>query len=140
MASRAEGCGQWLSTKNKRTTKLPPQAGGKGKKSKHKGLLNFATSVKRSAGLNIQVSCSPLSPRSRKKLINAKQSKINTFFTTEARWNGSKRDKNVEAGSEMDSDLEGKRARISVKRHRIHDEPCFIGKLKYVDRVIAPRL
>ena len=127
---RAEGCGQWLSTKNERTTKLTLRTGGgKGKKIKHKTLLNFATSIKRNGGRDIQVSCSPLSPRTKKKLKNAKQSKINKYFAPEVLRNDSKCDKNVGFFSKKDSLLEGKQARISVKRLRHHEDPSFCGKI-----------
>ena len=129
---RAEGCGQWLSAKNKRPTKLPLQAGGKGKKIKHRTLLNFATSMKRNGGLDIQVSCSPLSPRTRQKLKNAKQSKINKYFEPAALTDDSKNDKNKGFASKTESLLEGKQTRISVKRIRHHEDPSFGGKIYYI--------
>ena len=126
---RAEGCGQWLSAKNKRPTKLPLQTGGKGKKIKHKALLNFATSKKRNGGLDIQVSCSPLSPRTRNKLKNAKQSKINKYFEPAALTNDSKSDKNKGFASKTESLLAGKQTRISVKRLRHDQDQSFGGKI-----------
>lgn len=93
MSKRAEGCGQWLSAKTQKTTTQLAQLRG-GKTKKKKGLLNFA-SRGQSGGLNIHVSCSPLSPRTRKKLKNAKQSKLDMFFKEEPRPNVSANDNRV---------------------------------------------
>ncbi len=120
MSKRAEGCGQWLSAKSQTTkTQL---AGGKAKKKK--GLLNFA-SRGHSGGLNIHVSCSPLSPGTRKKLKNAKQSKIDKFFKGDPRPNVPVND-NI-AASKRAGLLEEKRTKVPVKRQREH---CSSGKLK----------
>ena len=129
MFSRAEGCGQWLTSKDRRLTQLPPRKGGKGKNAKHKVLVNFATSVKRSSsGLDVQVSSSPLSPRTREKLKNAKQSKINKYFSSEARSNVSKRDKKLKDVWGKEGCSEEKRAKIAVKRQR-NENFSDIGKL-----------
>ena len=115
MSSRAEGCGLWLSTKEKRSTQLPLQKSGKAKKSKQKFLL--CASSKRSNGLDIRVSSSPLSPRSRKKLQNAKQTKINKYFGSETYSKDSRRGNILEGVSERAGCFEGKLlAKISVKR------------------------
>ncbi|KAL9964632.1 hypothetical protein ACROYT_G028299 [Oculina patagonica] len=113
MSKRAEGCGQWLSAKSQTTkTQL---AGGKAKKKK--GLLNFA-SRGHSGGLNIHVSCSPLSPGTRKKLKNAKQSKIDKFFKEDPRPNVPVNDNR--AASKRAGLLEEKRTKVPVKRQREH--------------------
>ena len=123
MSNRAEGCGQWLSTKTKRaTTQLAPIRTEKAKKKK--GLLNFARKLPTS-GLNVHVSCSPLSPRTRKKLKTAKQSKIDTFFKARALPNGSAN--NDKAKSKNETLLADKRIKVPVKRHR--DEDSSSGKL-----------
>ena len=127
MSSRAEGCGLWLSTKEKRSTQLPLQKSGKAKKSKQKFLLR--ASAKRSNGLNIRVSSSPLSPRSRKKLQNAKQTKIYKYFGSETYSKDSRRGKILEGVSERASCFEGKLpAKISVKRKQKENTPDT-GKL-----------
>ena len=105
MSSRAEGCGLWLSTKEKRSTQLPLQKSGKAKKSKQKFLLR--ASSKRSNGLDIRVSSSPLSPRSRKKLQNAKQTKINKYFGSETYSKDSRRGKILEGVSERPGCFKG---------------------------------
>ena len=120
MSNRAEGCGQWLSSK-RTTTQVAPLLGATTKKKK-KGLLNFATrSINRgeNGGLNVQVSCSPLSPKARKKLQNAKQSKLDMFFKAEARPCGSTNDTTVVS--------EEKRIKIPLKRHR-DDSSSSSGK------------
>lgn len=124
MSKRAEGCGQWLSAKAKRaTTQIAPIRTEKAKKKK--GLLNFASKVPTgSGGLNIHVSCSPLSPRTRKKLKNAKQCKIDTFFKEKGRPSGSVNDDKVKSKGE--GLLEDKRIKVPVKRHR--DEDSSSGK------------
>ena len=115
MSNRAEGCGQWLSAKAKRaTTQVAPTRAERAKKKK--GLLNFASKLPTS-GLNIHVSCSPLSPRTRKKLKNAKQSKIDAFFKVFP--NGSAN--NVKVKSKGEGLLEDKRIKVVVKRHRDED-------------------
>ena len=112
MSSRAEGCGLWLSTKEKRSTQLPLQKSGKAKKSKQKFLLRASCN-----GLDIRVSSSPLSPRSRKKLQNAKQTKINKYFRSETYSKDSRRGNILEGVSERAGCFEGKLlAKISVKR------------------------
>lgn len=119
MSNRAEGCGQWLSSK-RTTTQLAPLPDATTKKKK-KGLLNFATRSNRgeNGGVNVQVSCSPLSPRARKKLQNAKQSKLDMFFKAEARPCGSTNDTTVTS--------EEKRIKIPLKRHR-DDSSSSSGK------------
>lgn len=129
MSSRAEGCGLWLPTKEKRSTQLPLQKSGKAKKSKQKFLLR--ASGKRSNGLDIRVSNSPLSPRSRKKLQNAKQTKINKYFGSETYSKDSRRGKILEGVSERAGcfGFEGKLpAKISVKRKQKENTP-HTGKL-----------
>ena len=114
MSERAEGCGQWLSAKAKRTaTQLAPLVGGKAKKKK--GLLNFA-SRERSGTLNIHVSCSPLSPRTRKNLKNAKQSKLDSYFKRKPLPNVSTSYNRV--ASKIEGLLEEKRTKVPIKRHR----------------------
>ena len=127
MSSRAEGCGLWLSTKEKRSTQLPLQKSGKAKKSKQKFLLR--ASSKRSNGLDIRVSSSPLSPRSRKKLQNAKQTKINKYFRSETYSKDSRRGNILEGVSERAGCFEGKLlAKISVKRKQ-KENTSDTGKL-----------
>ena len=127
MSSRAEGCGLWLSTKEKRSTQLPLQKSEKAKKSKQKFLLR--ASSKRSNGLDIRVSSSPLSPRSRKKLQNAKQTKINKYFGSETYSKDSRRGKILEGVSERAGCFEGKLlAKISVKRKQ-KENTSGTGKL-----------
>ena len=127
MSSRAEGCGLWLSTKEKRSTQLPLQKSGKAKKSKQKFLLR--ASSKRSNGLDIRVSSSPLSPRSRKKLQNAKQTKINKYFGSETYSKDSRRGKILEGVSERAGCFKGKLpAKISVKRKQ-KENASDTGKL-----------
>lgn len=127
MWSRAEGCGLWLSTKEKRSTQLPLQKSGKAKKSKQKFLLR--ASSKRSNGLDIRVSSSPLSPRSRKKLQNAKQTKINKYFRSETYSKDSRRGNILEGVSERAGCFEGKLlAKISVKRKQ-KENTSDTGKL-----------
>ena len=130
MSSRAEGCGLWLSTKEKRSTQLPLQKSGKAKKSKQKFLLR--ASAKRSNGLDIRVSSSPLSPRSRKKLQNAKQTKINKYFGSETYSKDSRRGKILEGVSERAGcfkRFKGKLpAKISVKRKQ-KENASDTGKL-----------
>ena len=127
MSSRAEGCGLWLSTKEKRSTQLPLQKSGKAKKSKQKFLLR--ASSKRSNGLDIRVSSSPLSPRSRKKLQNAKQTKINKYFGSETYSKDSRRGNILEGVSERAGCFEGKLlAKISVKRKQ-KENTSDTGKL-----------
>ena len=117
MSNRAEGCGQWLSAKAKRaTTQVAPTRAERAKKKK--GLLNFARKLPTS-GLNIHVSCSPLSPRTRKKLKNAKQSKIDAFFKGKTLPNGSAN--NVKVKSKGEGLLENKRIKVAVKRRRDED-------------------
>ena len=127
MSSRAEGCGLWLSTKEKRSIQLPLQKSGKAKKSKQKFLLR--ASSKRSNGLDIRVSSSPLSPRSRKKLQNAKQTKINKYFGSETYSKDSRRGKILEGVSERAGCFTGKLpAKISVKRKQ-KENTSDTGKL-----------
>lgn len=131
MSKRAEGCGQWLSAKDKRSPKPTPQpSGGNGRKRQHRALLSFATRVKRDeGGLNIQVSCSPLSPRTREKLKNAKQSKISNYFTSDVRTNDSKGNKGLSCARNVESRLdEGKQTKITVKRQRYYGDSSFCGK------------
>lgn len=123
MSNRAEGCGQWLSAKAKRATTQVVALRAKKEKKKKKGLLNFASKVKTS-GLNMYVSSSPLSPRTRKKLKNAKQSKIDDFFKEKVLPNGSASNNKVKLKGE--GSLEGKLIKVPVKRHR--DEDSSSGK------------
>lgn len=127
MSSRAEGCGLWLSTKEKRSTQVPLQKSGKATKSKQKFLLR--SSASRSNGLDIRVSSSPLSPRSRKKLQNAKQTKINKYFGSETYSKDSRRGKILEGVSELAGCFEGKLpTKISVKRKQ-KENTSDAGKL-----------
>lgn len=127
MSCRAEGCGLWLSTKEKRSTQLPLQKSGKAEKSKQKFLLR--ASAKRSNGLDIRVSSSPLSPRSRKKLQSAKQTKINKYFRSETYSKDSRRGKILEGVSERAGCFKGKLpAKISVKRKQ-KENTSDTGKL-----------
>ena len=122
MSNRAEGCGQWLSAKAKRaTTQVAPTRTEKAKKKN--SLLNFASKLPIS-GLNIHVSCSPLSPRTRKKLKSAKQSKIDAFFKDKTLSNGSAN--SIKVKSKGEGLLEDKRIKVPVKRHR--DEDSSSGK------------
>ena len=122
MSNRAEGCGQWLSAKAKRaTTQVASIRTQKAKKKK--GLLNFASKLPTS-GLNVHVSSSPLSPRTRKKLKSAKQSKIDTFFKNKVLPNGPANNNKVKSKGE--GLLENNRIKIPVKRHR--DEDSSSGK------------
>ena len=111
MSNREEGCGQWLSANTKRReTKLAPLQGGKTKKKK-----NFSTLAPRPIA---QISSSPLSPRTVKKLRNAKQTKLNRFFNADGRPNSNGCLKNNSAASNREDDLEKKQVKIPVKRHR----------------------
>lgn len=123
MSNRAEGCGQWLSAKAKRATTQVVALRAKKEKKKKKGLLNFASKVPTS-GLNMYLSSSPLSPRTRKKLKNAKQSKIDDFFKEKVLPNGSASNNKVKLKGE--GSLEGKLIKVPVKRHR--DEDSSSGK------------
>ena len=78
MSKRAEGCGQWLSTKEK----LPRGDPKKGRrKDRLKRLWKPLIARRRNKyGGNILVSTSPLSPRTKKKLENAKQAKLSRFY------------------------------------------------------------
>ena len=125
MSNRAEGCGQWLSTNTKRTkTQSSTLPGGKAKNKKKKRLLNFASRSNQgqNGGLNLQVSCSPLSPRTVRKLQNAKQSKLDRFFKAEGKSNSNGCAKDNKAASNREGSLEDleklKRVKIPVKRQR----------------------
>ena len=114
MSNRAEGCGQWLSANTKRReTKLAPLQGGKTKKTKKK--KNFSNLAPRPI---IQISNSPLSPRTVKKLRNAKQTKLNRFFKADGRPNSNGCLKNNSAAPNREDDLEKNQVKIPVKRHR----------------------
>ena len=114
MSNRAEGCGQWLSANTKRReTKLAPLQGAKTKKTKRK--KNFSNLAPRPI---VQISSSPLSPRTVKKLRNAKQTKLNRFFKADGRPNSNGCLKNNSAASNREDDLEKKQVKIPVKRHR----------------------
>lgn len=114
MSERAEGCGQWLSAKTKRTaTQLASLVGGKSKKKK--GLLNFPSRERRGT-LSIHVSCSPLSPRTRKNLKSAKQSKLDSYFKVKPLPNVSTSGNCV--ASKREGLLEEKRTKVPIKRHR----------------------
>lgn len=129
MSNRAEGCGQWLSAKAKRAaTQVAPTRTEKAKKKK--SLLNFASKLPTS-GLNIHVSCSPLSPRTRKKLKSSKQSKIDAFFKAKTLPNGPAN--NIIVKSKGEGLLEEKRIKVPVKRHR--DEDSSSGKIDYDNRI-----
>ena len=130
MSSRTEGCGQWLTARDKRTAK--PQLGKKGTKPKKKALLQYANHVQQLGVLDVKVSCSPLSPRTRKKLKTAKQCKINSYFTTKPTTVPSKRDTNLKFVSELAvrSKLEEKQTKIPIKRqrHNAYGDRTFSGK------------
>ena len=130
MSNRTEGCGQWLTARDKRTAK--PSLGKKGTKPMNKALLQYANYAQRLGVLNVKVSCSPLSPRTRKKLKTAKQSKINSYFTTKPSAITSKRDTNLKFVSESaaTSNLEEKQTKIPIKRqrHNGYSDPSFSGK------------
>ena len=125
MSNRAEGCGQWLSANSKRATTQVVAIRSKKEKKKKKGLLNFASKLPTS-GLNMYVSCSPLSPRTRKKLKNAKQSKIDAFFKEKVLPNGSANNNKVKLKGDHEGSLEGKLIKVPMKRHR--DEDSSSGK------------
>ena len=126
MSKRAEGCGQWLSAKEKRTTSHVAQLPG-GKAKKKKGFLKFASRGGQSGGLNIHISCSPLSPRTKKKLKNAKQSKIDNYFNGELGPNGSTNDNRVATASKRAGSQDEKRTKVPIKRQR---EDSSSGKLR----------
>lgn len=130
MSSRTEGCGQWLTARDKRTAK--PSLGKKVTKPKNKALLQYANHAQRIGVLNVKVSCSPLSPRTRKKLKTAKQSKINSYFGKKPPAVTSKRDTNLEFVSESAArpKLEEKQTKIPIKRqrHNGYGDPSFSGK------------
>lgn len=114
MSNRAEGCGQWLSANTKRReTKLAPLQGRKTKKTKNKH--NFSNLAPRPS---VQISSSPLSPRTVKKLRNAKQTKLNRFFKADGRPNSNGCLKNNSAASNREDELEKKQVKIPMKRHR----------------------
>ena len=98
----------------------------------NKALLQYANHAQRLGALNVKVSCSPLSPRTRKKLKTAKQSNINSYFTTKPPAVTSKRDTSLKFVSESAaaSKLEEKQTKIPIKRQRnnAYGDPSFGGK------------
>ncbi|XP_029184308.2 uncharacterized protein LOC114952513 [Acropora millepora] len=127
MSNRTEGCGQWLTARDKRSAKA--SLAKKGTKPMNKALLQYANHAQRLGALNVKVSCSPLSPRTRKKLKTAKQSNINSYFTTKPPAVTSKSDTNLKFVSESaaTSKLEEKQTKIPIKRQRnnAYGDPSF---------------
>ena len=76
MADITEGCGEWLTTKNNRTSKQDRE--------RHAAQKVLATAAKRisktSLGLDIKWSWNPLTPRTKQKIHRTKQTRIDRFL------------------------------------------------------------